>query len=388
MPHYNTVLHQLLALTPRHQFEKFVRTLDGDRYVKTFSTWNQFTTLLYAQASGKDSLRDISNGMLTQGNRLYHLGLPAKIARSTLSDANTKRDYRIYEKLFYALLDRCKDLTPKHKFRFKNPLYSLDATIIDLCLSMFPWAKFRKRKGALKLHYQFDHAGELPVFLRVTTGKRHEIAVAKEEFPISPDSIYCFDMAYLDWAWFRRITDEKAFFVTRAKKNLKAGFVGQQERPKRKGVLFDLHIKTENFYARKDYPYPMRLIGFWDTETGRYLEFLTNNFTLSAATIAAIYKARWQIEIFFKWIKHNLKIKTFLGTSKNAVLTQVWVAMCYYLLLAYLKYQTRYRNSLFYLHRVVKEMLMERASLIDLLNLNPSRLARLKRQDPQLCLQI
>jgi len=388
MPHYNTVLHQFLAMTPRHRFDKFVEALDGDRYVKTFSAWNQFTTLLYAQASGKDSLREISNGLLTQGSRTYHLGLPTKVPRSTLSDANTKRDYRIYEKLFYALLERCRDLTPKHKFRFKNPLYSLDATIIDLCLAMFPWAKFRKRKGALKLHYQFDHAGELPVFLRVTTGKRHELVVAKEEFPISPDSIYCFDKAYIDWSWFRRITDEKAFFVTRAKDNLKASYVGQQERPKRKGVLFDFNIATENFYARKDYPYPLRLIGFWDTETGRYLEFLTNNFTLSAATIAAIYKARWQIEIFFKWIKQNLKIKSFLGTSKNAVLTQVWVAMCYYLLLAYLKYQTRYRDSLFYLHRVVKETLMERVSLIDLLNLNPSRLARLKRQDLQLCLQL
>jgi hypothetical protein len=388
MSHYNTVLHQLLGLIPRHQFDTLVEALDGDRYVKTFSTWNQLTALIYAQASGKESLRDIQNGFAVQPGRLYHLGLPATVPKSTLADANAQRDYHIYEQLFYKLLSRCRDLTPKHKFRFKNPLYSLDATVIDLCLAMYPWAKFRTRKGAIKLHYQFDHSGELPVFLTVTDGKRHEIAVAKEAFSISPDSIYCFDKAYIDYAWLRRITDERAFFVTRAKDNMAAQFLGQQERPKKKGVLFDFKIETTGFYAHQDYPYPLRLIGYWDTETGLYLEFLTNNFDLSAATIARIYKARWQIEIFFKWIKQNLKIKTFLGTSRNAVMTQVWVAMCYYLLLAYIKYQAHYRASLFYLHRIVKETLLERASLFDLLHLNPVRLTRLRCQDQQLCLQL
>jgi len=388
MAHYNTILHQLLLLIPRHQFDNIVETLDGDRYVKTFSTWNQLTTLLYAQASGKESLREIENGLLLQSSRLYHLGLPAKVPRSTLSDANTHRDARIYEQLFYKLLSRCRDLTPKHKFRFKNPLYSLDATVVDLCLAMYPWAKFRRRKGAIKLHYQFDHSGELPVFLTITDGKRHEISVAKESFSISPDSIYCFDKGYIDYAWLRRITDEKAFFVTRAKDNLAAQFLGQQEGPKKKGVLFDFIIETTGLYAHQDYPYPLRLIGYLDSESGLYLEFLTNNFELSATTIAQIYKARWQIEIFFKWIKQNLKIKTFLGTSKNAVLTQIWVAMCYYLLLAYVKYQARYPASLFYLHRVIKETLLERASMFDLMHLNPSRLDRLRRQDLQLCLQL
>jgi len=387
LAHSSTILHQVLQLVPRHQFESLAEALDGDRYVKTFSTWNQFSALLYAQASGKASLRDIQNGLLVHASRTYHLGLPAKVARSTLADANANRDHRIYEKLFYTLLGRCRDLTPKHKFRFKNPLYSLDATVIDLCLAAFPWAKFRKRKGAIKLHYALDHAGELPVFLTVTDGKRHEIAEAKESFPITPDSIYCFDKAYIDYAWLRRIHDEGAFFVTRAKENLAAQFLGQQERPKRKGVLYDFKVETTGFYARQDYPGPLRLIGFFDSETGRFLEFLTNNFALSAATIAQIYKARWQIELFFKWIKQNLKIKTFLGTSKNAVLTQVWVAMCYYLLLAYIKYQARYKASLFYLHRVVKETLMDRMSLFDLLRLNEARLRRIRCQDPQLCLQ-
>lgn len=388
MAHSNTILHQLLALLPRHEFDEFVSGLDGDRYVKTFSTWNQLTTLLYAQASGKSSLREIENGLLTQGKRIYHLGLPAKISRSTLSDANAHRDHRIYEKLFYALLGRCRDLTPKHRFRFKNPLYSLDATVIDLCLATFPWAKFRARKGALKLHYQFDHSCELPVFLSVTDGKKHEISVAKSDLTIIPDSIYCFDKGYIDYAWLRRISDEKAFFVTRAKDNMVARFVGQHEAPKKSGVIFDDVIEMGGFYARQDYPGKLRHIGFYDAESDRYIEFITNNFALAAATIARIYKARWQIEIFFKWIKQNLKIKTFLGTSKNAVLTQIWVAMCYYLMLAYVKYQTRYKQSLFYLHRLVRETLLERATLLDLLSLNESRLARIKRQDPQLCLQL
>ena len=388
MAHYNTILHQLLTLLPRHQFDRIVEALDGDRYVKSFSTWNQTTTLLYAQASGKGSLREIENGLLAQGSRLYHLGLPAKVARSTLADANSRRDYRIYEKLFYELLARCRSLTPQHRFRFSHPLYSIDATVLELCLSMFPWAKFRKRKGALKLHYQFDHAGELPAFLTITDGKRHEVSVAKETFPLSPDSIYCMDRAYIDWVWLRRIHDGGAFFVTRAKQNLAGRLAGQLETSKNKRVIFDAIIGTDTAQARRDFPYPLRLIGYFDPESGRYFEFLTNIFHLAASTIAAIYKARWQIEIFFKWIKGNLKIKTFLGTSKNAVLTQVWVAMCYYLLLAYIKFQTKCRFSLFYLHRLVRETLLDRLSLLDLLNLNEPRLARLRCEDPQLCLQL
>ena len=388
MAHSNTILSQLLDLLPRHAFDKFVSGLDGDRYVKAFTTWNQLTVLLYAQASGKSSLREIENGLLAQGKRTYHLGLPEVVAKSTLADANTRRDYRIYERLFYKLLDRCRDLTPKHRFQFKNPLYSLDATVIDLCLESFPWAKFRKRKGALKLHYQLDHSGNLPVFLSITNGKKHEISVAKSDIAIIPDSIYCFDKGYIDYAWFRRITDEGAFFVTRAKDNMAGRLVGQHAISKNPGVMFDVVIETDGLYAREDYPGKLRLIGYLDAETGNYLEFLTNNFTLAASTIAKVYKARWQIEIFFKWIKQNLKIKTFLGTSKNAVMTQIWIAMCYYLLLAYVKYQCRYKESLFYLHRLVRETLLDRVSLLDLLSLNETRLARLRCQDPQLCLQL
>ncbi|MCG2711204.1 MAG: IS4 family transposase [Elusimicrobia bacterium] len=381
MSHYNTIMHQLLTLIPRHHFEKQVLALDTDKYVKTFTTWNQFSTMLYAQASGKQSLRDIQNGLAAQGSRMYHLGLSNSVKRSTLAQANKKRDYRVFERLFYNLLDRCKSITPKHKFKFKNPLYAFDATTINLCLESFPWAKFRAAKGALKLHCQLDYSGNLPCFVAATNGKCHDLTVAKKFFNIVPDSIYCFDKGYMDFSWFRRIDINNAFFVTRAKENLKYGVVGQHDVPLRTGVLSDEHITLSSFYTLKEYPDKLRLIRYYDSETDKIFEFLTNNFKLAAETIARIYKARWQIEVFFKWIKQNLKIKTFLGTSINAVLIQVWTAMCYYLLLAYIKYQTRYKPSIFYLHRMVREMLMERGSLIDLLNLNEERLDRIKCQE-------
>jgi hypothetical protein len=386
--HSNTILQQLLTLLPRHRFDSFVSARHGDRYVKTFTTWKQLTVLLYAQASGKSSLRDITNGLQVQRTRTYHLGLGEPVTRSTLSDANARRSYQIYEDLFYALLERCRDLTPKHRFRFKNPLHTLDATMIEMSLESFPWARYKARKGALRLHYEFDHAGEIPAFMVMTDGKTQEITATRAHFSIIPDSIYIFDLGFLDYAWYRRITDEKAFFVTRAKETMNARFVGQHAEPAGKGIIFDEIIELAGPTAHEAYPGKLRRIGFLDFETGRYFEFLTNNFRLAALTIAQVYKARWQIEVFFKWIKQNLKIKTFLGTSKNAVLTQIWVAMCYYLLLAYVKYQTRYKNSLFYLHRLVRVTLMERANLVDLLSLNEERLARLKRQDPQLCLQL
>jgi len=375
-------MNELLNLIPRHRFETIVKNSSGDRYVKRFGCWNQLTVLLYAQASGRDSLRDIEQTFKVNTERLYHLGLPA-IKRSTLADANTSRDYRIFEGLFYRLLERCKEITPKHKFKFKNPLYTLDATVIDLCLASFPWAKFRTTKGALKLHYQFDYSGQIPSFLVVTDAKHHEVQVAQKNFDILADSIYCFDKGYLDFGWFRRIKEAHSCFVTRAKDNLKYTVIGQHNQANKKGVLSDEIISLSGYYQSKDYPDKLRLIRYYDKETDKTLVFLTNNFGLCALTIAQIYKARWQIEIFFKWIKQNLKIKTFLGTSKNAVLTQIWVAMCYYLLLAYIKYQSRYKYSLFYLHRVIKETLLSRFTLIDLLRASERILPRLKDTEAQ-----
>jgi len=382
MSHYNTILNQLLHLFPRHQFETITNRHAGDHYVKKFSCWNQYTALLYAQASGKESLREIEQGLHLNNRRLYHLGLP-QLKRSTLADANQRRSYQIYETVFYQLLKQCKDIAPTHKFRFKHPLHTLDATTIDLCLSSFPWARFRTAKGAIKLHYQFDHAGHIPDFLIVTDGKEHDVTIAKQSIDIIPDSIYCFDKAYIDFKWFWHIHKSRSFFVTRAKDNLNYEVTGQHAQSKKKAVRSDEVIVLSGYYKSKDYPGYLRLIQYYDKETDKTLTFLTNNFRLSATTIAAIYKARWQIEIFFKWIKQNLKIKTFLGTSKNAVLTQIWIAMCYYLMLAYIKYQTKYRYSLFYLHRVIKETLLSKFSLIDILRLSTEHLCSIKQSEHQ-----
>lgn len=383
MSHYTTILNEMLNLLPRHRFEALVSNQQADRYVKKFTCWNQLTTLLYAQSSGQQSLRDIQQGLQVNSSRLYHLGLPA-IKRSTLADANAKRSYQIYAGLFYRLLERCRDVTPRHRFKFKNPLHSIDATVIDLCLAVFPWARFRRAKGAIKLHFDFDHAGQIPAFLVITDAKHHELPAAKQFFDITPDSIYCMDKGYNDFAWFRRINDAKAFFVTRAKDNQDCVVIGQHSRLNNKGVLSDALVVLGGFDSSRDYPHPLRLIHYFDHETEKELVFLTNNMRLSALTIARIYKARWQIEIFFKWIKQNLKIKTFLGTSQNAVMTQIWVAMCYYLLLAYIKYQTQYKYSLFYLHRAIRETLLTRCTIIDLLKASQSVIAKLKRDDPQL----
>jgi len=383
MSHNNTLYNQILHLIPRHQFEGFVKRYRGDHYVKYFTCWQQFITLLYAQIKAKDSIRDIETSLRAQSSRWYHIGLK-DIKRSTLSDANNQRDYRIYEDFFYNLLDRCKSITPKHKFRFQNPLYTLDATVIDLCLSLFPWAKFRKRKGALKLHYLYDHSGSIPSFLMVTDAKQHEVKVAKsQDLPLIPDSIISLDRAYIDYNWLYLLKKSGVSFVTRAKSNMKCEVIGQHTVDKKKGLLFDKVVCLTNFYQSQYYPEPLRLVGFKDPETKKKLIFLTNQFSLSAYTIAQIYKARWQIELFFKWIKQNLKIKSFLGTSKNAVLTQIWVAMCYYLVLSYIKYQTKYSYTLLELSRIFSEAIFDRISLIDLLSCKYYNISKIREPDIQ-----
>lgn len=368
-----TIFSELLKLCPRYQFDKAVQRYQGDRYVKTFTTWQQYITVLYSQIKQKDSLRDIETGLQAQSPRWYHLGLTG-IHKSTLSDANTKRDYQIFEDTFYTLLARCKDLTPKHRFRFRNPLYTIDATTIDLCLSVFPWAKFRKIKGAIKMHCLYDHSGALPSFLTITDGKKHEVKVVKEHaFPLISDSIVSIDKAYIDYKWLYSLDKRGIWFVTRAKSNIDSVVTGQHS-ISGKGILSDESISLQGPLTKTYYPKELRLIRYYDEERMKTLTFLTNNFKLAASTIAQIYKSRWQIELFFKWIKQNLKIKSFLGTSKNAVLTQVWIAMCYYLLLTYIKYQTKYGYSLLQLSRVIREMLFERKNLIDILTLKPERL--------------
>ena len=286
--------------------------------------------------------------------------------------------YHVFEGLFYILLSKCKTVSPKHKFRFKNKLYSIDSTTIDLCLSVFDWAKFRKKKGAIKIHYSLDHDGMIPDFLVVSEGKKHDAPVAKKHIKVIPDSIYVFDRAYVDYNYLKSIDNKKAFFVTRLKKNSNYKITGQHKVPKRKGLLSDYEIKLEGFYTKQKYPGKLRVVKYYDEITDKTYEFLTNNFKLAAKTIADIYKERWQIELFFKWIKQNLKIKSFIGTSKNAVMIQIWVAMIYYLLLAYIKHQTKFTGSLLELSRLVKEALFDKITIIELLNLTVKDIPKIR----------
>jgi len=374
-----TIFAELLKLCPRYEFEKATERYGGDRYVKTFTTWQQYIAVLYSQITLKDSLRDIETGLGTQSGRWYHLGLKG-VHRSTLSDANTKRDYRIFEDMFYHLLARCRDLTPRHRFRFNNPLYSIDATTIDLCLSVFPWARFKRAKGAIKMHCLYDHSGALPSFLTVTDGKRHDVTEAKNAgFPLSPDSIVSVDRAYIDYTWLYSLNAKRIWFVTRAKSNIDYAVTGQHQ-ASGKGIISDESISLAGQHTRDKYPRDLRLIRFYDEKRKKTLVFLTNNFRLAASTIARVYKSRWQIELFFKWIKQNLKIKSFLGTSRNAVMTQIWVAMCYYLLLTYIKYQTKYGYSLLQLSRIIRETLFDRKSLVDILTLTPEHMAAVRNE--------
>lgn len=375
MAHHNTVLSQLLKLIPRHEFESLANSFREGRQLRKMTRWAQFVAMGIAQLTARNSLRDIASSMTAQLNKLYHLGT-ANVTRSSLSRVNEQKSYQLYEALFGKLLARCQGLAPKHSFRFSNKLFSLDASTIDLCLSVFPWAKFRTTKGAIKLHVGLDHSGYLPTFMRITEGKTHDVTIGRT-LTLPKHSIVVFDRGYTDYHWYNLLNDKALFFVTRQKTNATYTVIERRAVNKTQGLTSDQTIKLKGTKA-KGCPIPLRRIGFKDLETGKRYVFLTNNFTLSAKTIADIYKARWQIEIFFKLIKQNLKIKSFLGTSKNAVLTQVWIAMCMYLLLAYLKFCCQIDLSLQKIIRLLQLNLFERRDLMALLKgppLEPEGLA-------------
>ena len=318
---FNTILNQILQFLPQSEFDKAIKFLKTDRYVKYFRTKTLFVVHLYAQIRHKDSLRDIKCGLDQHKNNWYHVGIE-KIKRSTISDANNRVSFQVYEQLFYAMLSKCEVLTGNHKFKFKNPLYALDSTTIKLCLSVFDWAKFRCKKGAIKMHCLFDIKQQIPVFNVITPARESDVIIAKSStLPLIPDSINVFDRAYNDFDLFYGYEKAGAFFVTRAKENLRFELLGQHNLPKKKGLQFDQIVQIRDPKQRKKYPGKLRLIGYWEPDTNKTYMFLTNNFKLAAMTIAQIYKARWQIELFFKWIKQNLKIQSFLGTSENAVLS-------------------------------------------------------------------
>jgi len=363
------VFSQLLKLLPRHEFETLAKQHHCGRSFRTASRWAQFVTMAMAQLSGRNSLRDIVENMSAQAHRLYHLG-SVKLSRSNLSRINEGKPYALYEALFGKLLGRCQASAPGHNFRFNNPLYSLDASTIDLCLSVFPWADFRTTKGAVKLHVGLNHGGYLPEFVTITEGRDHDVTVGRTlAFP--KGSIVAIDKAYNDYAWYKQLTDKGIFFVTRLKSNAKYCVVSRRSVIKEKGLTCDQTIEFTGVQMAKKCPVQLRRIGYRDPVTGKHYVFLTNNFKLSARTIADIYKARWQVELFFKWVKQNLKIKSFVGTSKNAVLTQIWIALCIYLLLAFIKFQSRLGKSMQQILRLLQLNLFEKRDLMALLRGDP-----------------
>jgi hypothetical protein len=374
MAKFSTVLNQLLQFLPQQEFERSIKQFKSDRYVKYFTTKALFVVHVYSQIRKKDSLRDIVCGLEQHQSKWYHIGLQ-NIKRSTISDANNRISYEVYESLFYAMLKKCHPLTQHTTFTFKNPLYAIDSSVIDLCLSVFDWAKFRRAKGGIKLHCQFDLKTHIPAFNVITNARESDVKVVKETaFPLIPDSIVTFDRAYVDFSLFQTYQDKGVFFVTRSKDNLRFEFLGQQDIPKKKGLQFDHVVQIKSAKQREKYPGKLRLIGYYDHEKNKTYTFLTNNFKLAAITIAKIYKARWMIELFFKWIKQNLKIKSFLGTSKNAVLSQIWVAMIYTRLLAYIKFQSRFSFPILKLARLIDDTLFFRQHLIDIMGLAPQKI--------------
>ena len=364
MRHNNTIFNQLLSLIPRYEFDKIVSKYNGDKHTRKFDSWTQFVCVAYGQLRQRVSLRDIQIGLEAQQAKLYHLGVNS-VKRSTFSDANKTRDYRIYQDLFHVLLRRCQILTKK-KLKIPNPIFSIDATVIRLCHSIFPWTKMPKKKGGIKLHFMMSHDFGLPEFLHITPGTTNDINGAKL-MSLPPDSIAVFDKGYHSFAWFNHLHQQGVTFVTRIKENTCYTSIGQHEfSAQESGVLRDEDIVFTK-RRKANYPRPLRLVTYYDEQTDRVFKFITNNETFAPETIALIYKQRWQIELFFKWIKQHLKIKTFLGTSQNAVFSQIWIAMCLFLLLKYLKFQTNYRFSFTQLTRVLNEMAFERLSIIDVL---------------------
>lgn len=371
MAHCNTILSQIVKLVPRHEFEVLANRHHEGRAFRTASRWSQFVTMAMAQLAGRSSLRDIVDNISSQAHRLYHLG-SAKLSRSSLSRINEGKSYALYEALFGKLLSRCQGKAPGHDFRFKNPLYSLDATTIDLCLSVFPWADFRTTKGAIKLHVGLNHAGYLPEFVTVTDGKTHDVTVGRA-LRIPRGSIVAIDRGYNDYGWYNQLTEKGIFLVTRLKSNAHYRVISRRRVLKDKGVTSDQTIEFIGVQTSRKCPIPLRRIGYRDPETGKHYVFLTNHFKLSASTIANIYRSRWQIELFFKWIKQNLRIKSFVGTSKNAVLTQIWIALCVYLILAFIKFQSKLTKSMQQILRLLQLNLFEKRDLMALLRGDPPR---------------
>ena len=359
-----TVFSQIMSWFPDYYFDQFVERYRGDHRVQTFFCRDQFLCMAFAQLTYRDGLRDIETCLRTLGSKLYHAGIHGTISRSTLADANEHRDWRIYADLAQVLIAKARRLYAKDDFgmTLKKTVYAFDSTTIDLCMSIFPWARFRKHKAAVKLHTLIDLRGSIPCFIRITDGKVHDVNTL-DDLPIEAGAFYLIDRGYIDFERLFTISKLLAFFVTRAKRNMAFRVLESRPVNKTTGLRFDQTIRLTGPLASKDYPDTLRRIGYIDPKTHKRLIFLTNNFDLSARTIQKLYKCRWQVELFFKWIKQYLRIKAFYGTSENAVKTQIWIAITVYVLIAILKKELGLAQSLGEILQVLSISLFEKIEL-------------------------
>jgi len=366
------VFAQLMEFFPRHDFDKCVRRYRGNIRTRDFSCRDQFLAMAFAQLTYRESLRDIETCLRSVQPKLYHMGFRGRIARSTIADANRKRDWRIYADFAQTLIGRARKLYLNEPFGvdLEGAAYALDSTTIDLCLSLFPWATFRRRKGAVKLHTLLDLRGNIPCFLRISHGKMHDVNIL-DELPIEPGAFYIMDKAYIDYARLYRLHQQAAFFLTRAKKNLDAKRRESRIVDKTTGLRSDQTIVLAGVKSSQSYPEALRRIHYYDIETGKRFVFLTNNFVLPALSIAQLYKCRWQIELFFKWIKQHLRIKAFYGTSPNAVRTQIWIAISVYVLVAIVKKELKIERSLSEILQILSVNPFEKTPVLQLLT-NPT----------------
>ena len=358
------VFAQLMDFLPRHEFNTCVRRYRGDRRSRGFSCRDQFLCLAFAQLTFRESLRDVETCLRAVPSKLYHAGFRGSISRSTLADANRVHDWRIYADFAQVLIGRARTLYANEPLStmLDETVYALDSTTIDLCLNLFPWARFRRRKGAVKLHTLLDLRGNIPCFIHISHGKMHDVQVL-DRLPIEAGAFYAMDRGYVDFQRLHRFTTAGAFFVTRGKRNLDFTRRSRRLIDKTTGLRSDQTIVLAGLKSARLYPVPLRRVVFFDTEHSRRLVFLTNNFELPALTIAGLYKSRWQVELFFKWIKQNLRIKGFYGTSENAVKTQVWVAISVYVLVAIVRKELKSERSLSEILQILSLTLFEKTPI-------------------------
>ena len=364
-----SLFSQILQIIPRISFTNLIHEFGAERHAKGFSSWDQYVAMLFCQLAQSKSLREISDGLAVTCGKLSHLGLRSAPAKSTLAYANAHRPWQLYEKAFFHLRDFCRNESPgkKKKFRFRNKLLSLDSTTIDLCLSLFPWANFRQTKGAVKLHLLLDHDGYLPDFAIITDGKTFDVTTARH-FTLPAGSIVAMDRGYCDFDLFWQWNKSGVFFVTRLKDNAAYKVVKHNPVPEHRNILSDQTIRFTGPQTRLKYPGELRRIVVWDEENGRKVELLTNHLRFGATTIGSIYRDRWEIELFFKVLKQHLKIKTFVGTSPNALKTQIWTALIAVLLLKYLQFRSKWNLSFCRLVALLRLNLFSYRNLWDWLN--------------------